>query len=124
HARCFDPHQRLPTPGSGSGQLDQFHHFRSADGFDPDGSHAAFTPLPERVVKRQQLAAPVLQLGAAAPVPPFEPGALPGIAIPVRVELPARPIELAPLALALIPPPVPVSGIALLVFEAWLGASG
>src|SRR5207237_6793237 len=124
--------------------LDQLHHFRSADGFDPDGSHAAFTPLPERVVKRERLvprqradhrgaagqparpraglAAPVPQLGAAAAVPPFEPGALPRIAVPVRVELPARPIELAPLPLAPLLQRVPVSGVPLSLFEAWLGA--
>src|SRR5947207_14517418 len=73
---------------------------------------------------RAGLAAPVPQLGAAAAVPPFEPGALPRIAVPVGVELPAGPIELAPLALTPFLQRVAVSGVPLLVFEAWLGASG
>src|SRR5207237_8736450 len=59
HARRLDPDQRLSAAGNGSGHLDQLHHFRSADRFDPDGSHGAFTPLPGRVVKREPATASV-----------------------------------------------------------------
>src|SRR5205814_8544090 len=117
-----------PTDSIRMARMRPSRHFRSGSsrgsGLVPRqrADHRGAAGQPAR--PRAGLAAPVPQLGAAAAVPPFEPGALPRIAVPVRVELPAGPIELAPLALAPFLQRVAVSGVPLLVFEACLGASG
>src|SRR5206468_3381609 len=90
----------------------------TAGGLDADGFHAAFTPRRQRSVKGRK-AAPsfsrergrqaerparlppaVAQLFAAVRVPALETGPRPRAAVPARIELPARALELAPLVRA------------------------